>query len=35
MHLTANRVQREEMDSTVGDLDLWRETLKYLSLIHI
>ena len=29
MHLTANRVQREEMDSTVGDVDLWRETLKY------
>lgn len=32
MHLTANRVQREEMDSTVGDLDLWRETLKYWML---
>ena len=32
MHLTANRVQREEMDSTVGDVDLWRETLKYWML---
>lgn len=32
MHLTTNRVQREEMDSTVGDVDLWRETLKYWML---
>ena len=32
MHLTANRVQREEMDSIVGDVDLWRETLKYWML---
>jgi len=32
MHLTTNRVQREEIDSTVEDVALWRETLKYWML---
>lgn len=32
MHLTPNRVQREEIDRVVGDLDLWRETLRYWML---
>jgi hypothetical protein len=32
IHLTANRVQREEMDQLVSDLDLWRRTLKYWML---
>ena len=32
MHLTANRVQREEMDRLVSDLELWRQTLKYWML---
>lgn len=32
MHLTANRVQREEIDRVVRDLDLWRDTLKYWML---
>ena len=32
MHLTANRVQREEMDQLVSDLDLWHQTLKYWML---
>lgn len=32
MHLTANRVQREEMDRLVRDLELWRRTLKYWML---
>lgn len=32
MHLTANRLQREEMDSTVSDVELWRQTLKFWML---
>jgi len=32
MHLTANRLQREEMDSTVSDVALWRQTLKFWML---
>ena len=32
MHLTPNRIQREEIDQLVSDLDLWRQTLKYWML---
>ena len=32
MHLSPNRVQREEIDRLVRDLDLWHRTLKYWML---
>jgi hypothetical protein len=32
MHLTANRLQREEMDRAVSDVELWRQTLRFWML---